>query len=160
MANTISDTRQKTAHELLTAEFEARRKKNSRYSMRSFARSLGLSQTQLSLILSGKREVSLPQALRLAQVLSPDFTTVEKLLGVSLIELAQSKKLITIPNLDSSPTQIETDEGRIENLLRGIVVRSPEWPSYQSLVDQILRDAPSNAMICLALKVFDENGTL
>lgn len=51
------------AIKLLKNELEERKKKNSRYSLRAFAQSLGISAAQLSQLLSGKRNLT-PEVLR------------------------------------------------------------------------------------------------
>lgn len=60
--------------QLLRDELSRRTAKNSRYSLRSFAKSLGLSHTTLSLTLSGKRPLSRKAALQIADrlCLEPD----------------------------------------------------------------------------------------
>lgn len=46
------------SRELIGLEFERRRKRNPHYSLRAFAKTMGVSHSLLSLILSGKRDVS------------------------------------------------------------------------------------------------------
>lgn len=55
--------------QVLREEFLQRKKKNSSYSTRAFARDLGVSQAYISLLLAGKRKLSLANALKFAQVL-------------------------------------------------------------------------------------------
>lgn len=57
-----------TTERLLKAELERRCQKNPRYSLRAFARALGISHTHLSLILSGKRELSSQALLRICDI--------------------------------------------------------------------------------------------
>lgn len=52
--------------ESLLAEFEMRRAKNASYSLRAFAKQLGLSPGRLSEFLSGKRKLNKPNCLKLA----------------------------------------------------------------------------------------------
>lgn len=61
--------------DLLNSVFERRRIKNSKYSLRAFARDLGISPSALSLILSDKRKISSRQALQILdslKVTDPD----------------------------------------------------------------------------------------
>ena len=60
----------KTASEFLMTTFNERKDKNPRYSLRAFARSLGVSSGQLSEILSGKRPLSHKLARRIAIALA------------------------------------------------------------------------------------------
>lgn len=60
----------KTASEYLIAAFQERKEKNPRYSLRAFARSLGVSSGQLSEILSGKRPLSHKLARRISTSMS------------------------------------------------------------------------------------------
>jgi transcriptional regulator with XRE-family HTH domain len=60
----------KTAAEYLISTFNERKEKNPRYSLRAFARSLGVSSGQLSEILSGKRPLSHKLARRIAIALA------------------------------------------------------------------------------------------
>ncbi|MCB0412535.1 MAG: TIGR02147 family protein [Bdellovibrionales bacterium] len=55
--------------EYLNKEFSERRSKNPKYSLRSFAKSLGLSPAHTSLLLSGQRTVKAKSALQLAESL-------------------------------------------------------------------------------------------
>ncbi len=59
-----------TYRSLLLDEFTARKKKNPLYSLRAFARDLAVSTTCLSDVLSGKRELSRKNALRVAEKLA------------------------------------------------------------------------------------------
>lgn len=53
--------------QILSRTFEQRRAKNTRYSLRAFARSLNLDSSTLSGIMAGRRKVSPKQAVRLLQ---------------------------------------------------------------------------------------------
>src|SRR5207302_616070 len=57
---------------ILRAELTRRCQKNPRYSLRAFARALGMSHTVLSLILSGKRPVPRRTGARMAESLGLD----------------------------------------------------------------------------------------
>lgn len=57
------------AAELLQSEFAARSARNPRYSLRAFAKSMGVSHSILSLILSKKRRISRKLSLKLANAL-------------------------------------------------------------------------------------------
>lgn len=61
----------------LKEEYQKRRRKNPKYSLRAFAKYLQISPSHLSHILSGKRTVKAPVAIRLGKVL--DLTSVETL---------------------------------------------------------------------------------
>ncbi len=60
--------------DVLRAELARRGEKNARYSLRAFAKSLGMSHTVLSLVMSGKRQLSKRAAARVvnALALSPE----------------------------------------------------------------------------------------
>lgn len=60
----------KTAADYLITIFDERKEKNPRYSLRAFARSLGVSSGQLSEILSGKRPLSHKLARRISIALA------------------------------------------------------------------------------------------
>jgi uncharacterized protein (TIGR02147 family) len=60
------------ARSLLRQELEKRIEKNPRYSMRAFAKSLGLSHSLLSLVISGKRSVSTAMVQKLVSFLDLD----------------------------------------------------------------------------------------
>lgn len=64
-----SDTYQ-TIPELLRAELAARQNVNSRYSLRSFGRALGINHTLLSLIISGRRNVTKSLIERVAKAMN------------------------------------------------------------------------------------------
>jgi uncharacterized protein (TIGR02147 family) len=57
---------------ILKTEFKERFKKNPRYSLRAFAKSLGLSHTILSLVFSGKRNLSKKSLLKISDCLKLD----------------------------------------------------------------------------------------
>jgi hypothetical protein len=139
--------RHETARALLEKELENRRLRNHRYSMRAFARSVGLSQTQLSLILAKKRDVSLPQAMKLAQVLGPDVPTLEKLLGISFFDVVGSNR--------TAPGASEAE--RFANLERGVVVNARDWPTYLPVIEKLFRNAPEAAVLVLATRASRTN---
>src|ERR1700733_9160194 len=64
--------RAKNCHEFLQAIFDERKKKNSRYSLRSFARSLGMTHSYLSSLLSGKKAPTLTRSNEIALKLRLD----------------------------------------------------------------------------------------
>lgn len=70
----IDDVNQKKTDliEILSAEYTIRCRRNPRYSLRAFAKSLGLSHTILSLVFSGKRKLSKGSAIKIANALSLD----------------------------------------------------------------------------------------
>ena len=80
-------TETKTASEFLMGIFNDRKDKNPRYSLRAFARSLGVSSGQLSEILSGKRPLSHKLARRIS-------------IALALIE-EESQKLILLVSQQS-----------------------------------------------------------
>ncbi|MGZ3712788.1 MAG: DUF4423 domain-containing protein, partial [Bdellovibrionota bacterium] len=63
--------------QILRAEFSARSQRNTRYSLRSFSKSLGLSHTVLSMVMSGKRPLSRKSALLISKRLDlpPELAT-------------------------------------------------------------------------------------
>ncbi len=73
----------------LRAELERRVAKNARYSLRGFARDLGISPQMLSLVLNGKKGISLDSAVELAARLGLD--PAEASLFVDLVSFAQAK---------------------------------------------------------------------
>jgi uncharacterized protein (TIGR02147 family) len=72
--------------QFLMQELERRQKINPRYSLRAFAKHMGLSPGELSEILKGKRKLSIKSAVR-----------VSKALGLNVTE---SKYLLSLTNLD------------------------------------------------------------
>src|SRR5687768_7986409 len=72
--------------QFLIQELERRQKINPRYSLRAFAKHMGLSPGELSEILKGKRKLSIKSAVR-----------VSKALGLNVTE---SKHLLNLANLD------------------------------------------------------------
>jgi uncharacterized protein (TIGR02147 family) len=73
----------------LEKEFRERRRKNPKYSLRAFAKSLGISPSHLSHVLSGKRVVKAPVAIRLAKIL--DLTSIETIGFLQDAESASTK---------------------------------------------------------------------
>ncbi|MBO9665999.1 MAG: TIGR02147 family protein [Bdellovibrio sp.] len=63
-----------TSQQILARELEIRIQRNPRYSLRQFAKSLGMSHTVLSLVLSGKRPLSTNAAIKITEklALSPE----------------------------------------------------------------------------------------
>src|SRR4051812_2340511 len=62
------------AQAFLKSELSKRCERNPRYSLRAFARSLGVSHTVLSLVLAGKRPLARKSALRISERLELDPT--------------------------------------------------------------------------------------
>ncbi len=76
--------------EYLKSEFIRRSRRNSNYSLRSFARSLGMDSSTLSAIIRGKRNVSFKMAKRLLDQLELQPTTRKKIVQ-SLLNAKESK---------------------------------------------------------------------
>ena len=82
-----------TPSDFLRALYLQKKKGRSQYSTRAFARDLGMSQTLLSLILNGKRSLTLSQATRVAALLGLSESQSEHLLNLTLAHLPQNAKL-------------------------------------------------------------------
>lgn len=91
-----------TASNLIQSEFNSRKIKNPAYSLRSFAKNLGVSPGILSLILSGKKEVT-PKILK---VIAPKLNIDENIYSSLLEKQAKIKK-------ESSIKSIEKDDMRL-----------------------------------------------
>ncbi|HEX4923930.1 MAG TPA: TIGR02147 family protein [Bdellovibrionales bacterium] len=78
----------------LTEELARRQKINPRYSMRAFARHIGLSPGELSELLRGKRKLSLKSAVRVAKSLSLSQTESKHLLYLAQLEQGDGLELI------------------------------------------------------------------
>lgn len=74
----------KTSREILQFDYEAKKKKNSRFSMRSYAKMLGISSGRLSEILSGKSPLTEKKARSIIEKLSLD--TQDKQYFLRLVE--------------------------------------------------------------------------
>ncbi len=70
MDSELSQPASPDPRQLLKEELVRRSERNPRYSLRAFARSLGMSHTVLSLFLSGKRPLSKKAAIRVASALA------------------------------------------------------------------------------------------
>jgi uncharacterized protein (TIGR02147 family) len=81
-------TKKKTARSILVAELERRCRQNPKYSLRAFARALGLNPAMLSQVLSGKRYLSQKRAAQLAQKLG-----LHPKLSAQFVNTATSPKL-------------------------------------------------------------------
>lgn len=75
-----------SAQQFLTQEYARRRQVNARYSQRAFARQVGLSPGELSEILSGKRNLSLRSALRIAKSMGLNATETKHLVHLAQLE--------------------------------------------------------------------------
>lgn len=80
-----------TAYECLAEEFNRRQMRNKHYSLRAFARDIGVSAPFLSQFLSGKRGISLEKAKSILQKI--EWPEEQKDLFCSLIEKSLVKKL-------------------------------------------------------------------
>ncbi len=90
--------------ETLKEELEKRRRKNSRYSLRAFAKSLGISSSRLSEYLSGKRRPTLLVTRQIAPRIGLEPNDVRELLVTQIDDVLQS---------DRSFHQFEEDEFRL-----------------------------------------------
>lgn len=68
----MQQANQTTARTFLREKYLERKSRNSSYSTRAFARDLGMSVAYLSLVLSGKRKLSLKQAMKIVASLNMD----------------------------------------------------------------------------------------
>lgn len=87
--------------ELLNSVLSQRKKKNPKYSLRAFARALGVSPATLSLILGGKREVSTKHAIQILdrlRVTDPELHL--RLMKSTLAPSAPAKKQTPITEID------------------------------------------------------------
>lgn len=127
------DLRQTTAVRILEDELARRRLRNPRYSIAAFARFLGTSQTQLSMVLLGRRRVSDRLSLRILCAFSSQPEILETWLAALLEGSAAQPKLhaFGMPN----------GEDPKFNLRRGVLVSASDWPNYRSAVEAIFADS-------------------
>lgn len=111
---------------IINAEFKARSQRNPRYSLRAFARSLGISHTILSLVLSGKRPLSRQTATRIAERLE--------------LPSAQAQAFIT-PSLRRTATNRDADYELIELETFSLI---SDWVHYALLSLLETRGAKDN----------------
>jgi len=76
---------------LLRGEFEARVRKNPRYSLRAFSKFLEMEPAQLSRVLNGKQQISPSKALRIADLIFKSAR--DRKLFVGLVEVATTKSV-------------------------------------------------------------------
>lgn len=89
------------AGQVLKKIFEERRKSQSDYSLRAFAREIGLSHTLLSLVMNGKKDLSIKSMLKICQVLGAENAWT----GILLNLIQQSSALKR-----EAPTQVLMEE--------------------------------------------------
>lgn len=73
--------------------FLSRQKKNSSYSLRAYARDIGLSQTLLSLVLNGKRPLTLKQAHKISALLQMAPSEQKAFINATLAALPENAKI-------------------------------------------------------------------
>ena len=115
-----------SARDLLQEEFDRRLRLNSRYSLRSFSRLLGISSGALSEILKGTRPISLKSAAKMAKALG--LTTVE---SRKFVELIQNDKLKT-NEIDAHSLKVIPDANR-KNLDQDMFALVSEWQNFAIL---------------------------
>lgn len=94
----------------LQDELDTRKKNNPMFSLRAFARGLGISPAQLSQVLSGKRRVTLTTAKKITKALKLSPIEVERVLETINSDLATTKRERTS---DQSKYQLREDEFRL-----------------------------------------------
>lgn len=90
---------------LLTDLFERRKAKNPRYSLRAYARSLGMYSANLSRLMNGKRAITYAQASKILDVLK----ITEPGLRFRILEEALEKKKTADPSSSTSYTEVDLD---------------------------------------------------
>jgi uncharacterized protein (TIGR02147 family) len=83
-----------SSKQFLNEELARRQKTNPRYSLRAFARHVGLSPGELSELLRGKRKLSLKAAVRVAKSLALNQTETKHLLYLSQLERGEGLDLL------------------------------------------------------------------
>lgn len=78
-----------SVQQILLEHYQKRQSDNPRYSMRAYARDLRLSPGQLSLVMSGKKGISLERAKTMVEVL--DLSPIEKEYFINQVELSFSR---------------------------------------------------------------------
>ncbi len=78
----------------MSEELARRQKANPRYSLRAFARHIGLSPGELSELLRGKRKLSLKSAVRVAKSLSLNSTECKHLLYLAQLDQGEGTELL------------------------------------------------------------------
>lgn len=121
--------------EILRTEYELRRSRNTRYSLRSFAKSLGISQSHLSLILSASRHVSLELTLKILAECAHDAKIFQELIGAKFEELFDSSQFVSI-----FPDSAGRDG--IECLTHGVLLDRKEWIVFEASLRRYLADHP------------------
>jgi uncharacterized protein (TIGR02147 family) len=92
--------------DILNDHFVKRRNKNSKYSLRAFARDLGVSPQRLSHILNGKHGLSVQAAVLLSQKLS--FNESEQQYFCTLVEVKHSRSILIKNEAQKRLTEIKS----------------------------------------------------
>jgi len=98
--------------QFLSEELAKRQKANPRYSLRAFARHVGLSPGELSELLNGKRKLSVKSAVRVAKALSLNSTESKHLLY--LAQLDRGDGLDILPGETAAKTREEVSADLFE----------------------------------------------
>lgn len=95
MKNVIETTKNvaPSPRQWLRDEFVGRKHKNPAYSLRAFARDLGMSQTLLSLVLNGQRPLTLKQAHKVSALLGLNPIAAQRFIDSTLAALPQNAKI-------------------------------------------------------------------
>jgi len=116
-----------TAEEFLQEEFNRRVRLNSRYSLRAFARLLGISSGSISEILKKQRPISLKNASKIIKALS--LTTVEGRKFIELVQIARiDKNDVVTQNVSTVAFNIKK-----KNLDQDTFALVSEWQNFALL---------------------------
>jgi uncharacterized protein (TIGR02147 family) len=99
------------AHELLKAQFEKKRAKNEKFSLRLLAQKLDLSPAFVSNVLSGKRELPLQRARDFGRLLGMDAFATRKLVRALVLE--QNLDQETAGDISLDPQDLEIPVGEL-----------------------------------------------
>ena len=102
-------------HDLLTREFQKRKRKNRSYSLRAFARDLDLNKTSLGEVLANRRLLSLKNLQKIIK--SMDLTLVEKKRLHDEIKQQKNEPRFSTSGSQLTSSQIAASKQSIETLL-------------------------------------------
>lgn len=127
-------------HSILTSEFERRRIRNNRYSLRAYARDLEMSPSRLSEFLAAKANPRPSTALRILEKLSVDADLIE-----SVVEKIKSSN---VNDWNGSNTRTES-----------FVVPKPIWNQCRTILQDSSRHIDrDDEYVCVTLAICTPSG--
>lgn len=126
--------------------------------MRAFARHIGISQSQLSVLLARQRLPSIGQSIKVIRTLVKDVDTLERILGIPISAWIASNSLVVVAEESKTPKLPDKlgDAETLAQLKSGVWVSPESWQDVVRALSAFFSSTRNRATGSIAIKLVEK----